>query len=204
MRGAFDDVKNGNYSRSMKIAIKPLTAELMEDYLFFFDHITFGEHPDWSNCYCFESHFVGTKEQWNKRENRSSVIKYISENKMRGYLAYDGNKPVGWCNANSRSNYERILKYDELIGSPQDKVCSIVCFLIAPDYRRKGIAQKLLEQICVDYELQNYDYIEAYPRKGQLSCENHYKGPLELYEKSDFKIEKEYDDHFIVRKQLKK
>ncbi|MGV8096160.1 MAG: GNAT family N-acetyltransferase [Mangrovibacterium sp.] len=186
----------------MDITIKPLTAARLDDYLFFFDHITFGEHPDWSACYCFESHFVGTKEQWNKEENRSSVIKYISENKMRGYLAYSGNKPVGWCNANNRSNYQRLLKYEEMIGNPEDQVCSIVCFLIDPDYRRKGIAQKLLEQICLDYKLQNYDYIEAYPRKGQLSCENHYKGPLKLYEKFGFKIEKEYDDYFVVRKRL--
>lgn len=187
----------------MEITIKPLTGSLLDDYLFFFDHMTFGEHPDWSACYCFESHFVGTKEQWNKEKNRSSVIKYVRDNKMKGYLAYSGNKPVGWCNANNRSNYQRLLKYSDLTGSLDDKICSIVCFLIHPDFRRKGIAQKLLEQICMDYKLMNYDYIEAYPGKGQLSCENHYKGPLELYKRLDFKIEKEYDDHFVVRKKLR-
>jgi len=187
----------------MNITIKQLTPDLLEDYLLFFDNIAFTENPDWSICYCFSYHFIGTKEQWNKEGNRSSVIKYINENKMTGYLAYSNNKPVGWCNANNRINYQRLLKYYDLIDNPEDKVCSIVCFLIRPDFRRKGIAQKILEQICNDYSLQKYDYIEAYPGKGELSCEAHFKGPLELYKKFDFKIEKEYNDYFVVRKRLK-
>lgn len=187
----------------MDIIIKPLTPDLLKDYLFFFDNIVFTDNPDWSICYCFSYHFIGTSEQWNKEENRSSAIRYINEGKMLGYLAYSGDKPVGWCNVNNRLCYERLLKYYDLIDNPEDKVCSIVCFLMEPDYRRKGIAQKIIEQICADYSIQNYDYIEAYPGKGKLSCEGHFKGPLELYEKFDFKIEKEFDDYLVVRKKLK-
>lgn len=187
----------------MDIIIKPLTPDLLEDYIFFFDNITFEENPEWSVCYCFSYHFVGTKEQWNKDQNRSSVIKYINEHKMTGYLAYMNGQPVGWCNVNNRLNYERLLKYYDLIDNPEDKVCSVVCFLIHPEYRRKGIAQKILEQICTDYSSKGYDYIEAYPGKGKLSSEKHYKGPPELYRKFDFKIHKEYSDYYVVRKNLK-
>lgn len=187
----------------MDIIIKPLTPDLLKDYLFFFDNIVFTDNPDWSICYCFSYHFIGTNKQWNKEENRSSAIRYIKEGKMLGYLAYSGDRPVGWCNANNRLCYERLLKYYDLIDNAEDKVCSIVCFLMDPDYRRKGIAQKIIEQICIDYSKQKYDYIEAYPGKGKLSCEGHFKGPLELYEKFDFTIEKEYDDYYVVRKKLK-
>jgi len=187
----------------MNITIKPLTPELIEDYLYFFDNMAFTENPDWSACYCFSFHFVGTNEQWNLDNNRASVIKYINENKMTGYLAYLDDKPVGWCNANNRLNYQRLLKYYDIIGNPDEKVCSVVCFVISPEYRRQGIARKLLEQVCNDYTAQDYDYIEAYPGKGKLSCERQYKGPLELYEKLNFKMVKDYDDYFVVRKKLK-
>ena len=187
----------------MNITIKPLTPELIKDYLFFFDNMVFTENPDWSACYCFSFHFTGTNDQWNREDNRASVINYINENRMTGYLAYSDNRPVGWCNVNNRLNYERLLKYYDLIDNPNDKVCSIVCFVISPELRRKGIARKLLEQVCTDYSSQDYDYIEAYPGKGKLSCEHHYKGPLELYEKFNFEIEKEYNDFFVVRKKLK-
>jgi ribosomal protein S18 acetylase RimI-like enzyme len=187
----------------MDISIIPLSADLLNDYLFFFDNMVFSENPDWSICYCFSYHFIGPKEEWEKEKNRSSAIKFIKENKMTGYLAYSDNKPIGWCNVNDRLNYQRLLKYYDLVDNPDDKVCSIVCFVISPESRRKGIAQKILERICIDYSLKDYDYIEAYPGKGKLSCEKHYKGPLSLYEKFDFKIEKELNDYYVVRKKLR-
>jgi ribosomal protein S18 acetylase RimI-like enzyme len=187
----------------MEITIKPLTPDLLNDYLSFFDNITFKENPDWSSCYCFSYHFIGTKKQWNRANNRSSAINFINDRKMTGYLAYSDNKPIGWCNANNRLNYQRLLKYYDLIDNPADRACSIVCFLIHPAYRRQGIAQKILDQICKDYCSQDYDYIEAYPGKGDLSCEGHYRGPLGLYQKNGFELKKEYADYYVVRKKLK-
>ena len=187
----------------MEIEIKPLTPDLIPDYLFFFDNMTFTENPNWSKCYCFSFHFTGTREEWTRDKNRASVIKYIKEQKMKGYLAFSDGKPVGWCNANDRSNYQRLMKYYNLVDNPNDKACSIVCFLISPDFRRKGIARKMLQQICNDYKELNYDYLEAYPDKGDLSSEKCYKGPLRLYSEFDFKIEKEYKNYFIVRKLLR-
>ncbi len=186
----------------MNITIKALTPDLLEDYLFFFDNVVFTENPDWSACYCFSYHFVGTEEQWDREANRSSVIEFINEKKMTGYLAYHNNKPVGWCNVNDRSNYQRIVKYYDYIDNPDDKACSIVCFLIHPAYRRQGIARKILERICTDYSTKEYDYIEAYPKKGNQSCEKHYHGPLELYEQYNFKVQKESEGHYIVRKKM--
>ena len=187
----------------MDISIKPLSADLLNDYLFFFDNDVHTENPDWSKCYCYSFHFIGDEDQTNKEDNRSSVIQLITENKLHGYLAYYDNKPIGWCNANNRLNYEKLLKYYDLIDNPTDKVCSIVCFLISPDFRKKGIAQKILEQIIHDYSSLDYDYLEAYPGKGNLSCEKNFKGPLGLYEKYNFKITKEYADYYVVRNYLR-
>lgn len=186
----------------MDLEIKPLTPELLDDYLFFFDNMVFSEHPDWSVCYCFSYHFVGTNEQWNREENRASVIKFVNDRQMTGYLAYYDNKPIGWCNVNNRENYQRLLKYYDLIDHPEDRACSIVCFLIHPDHRKQGVAQKILDRICLDYSERDYDYIEAYPGKGNLSCEGHYRGPIHLYEKYDFKIVKEHHDYYVMRKNL--
>ena len=189
--------------KTMDIIVKPLSPDLLEDYLFFFDNMVFTENPHWSICYCYSFHFTGPNERWNKEENRTAVIQFIKEKKMKGYLAFSDGRPVGWCNANDRMNYQRLLKYYDLIDNPDDKVCSIVCFLISPEFRRNGIAQKILEQIILDYNMLDYDYLEAYPGKGELSCEKHYKGPLSLYKKFNFRIEREHDDDYVVRKILK-
>jgi ribosomal protein S18 acetylase RimI-like enzyme len=185
------------------IEIRPLTKDLKKDYLFFFDNIVFEDNPDRFKCYCYDYHFLGDVETCTREMSRSSVINLIDESKLRGYLAYDKDKPVGWCNANNRSNYERLLRDYDYVDNPDDKVCSIVCFLIHPDYRRQGIAQGLLDKIIMDYSNTDYDYFEAYPKKEELSCEGNFKGPLGLYKRYDFKINKEYDSYYVVRRGIK-
>jgi ribosomal protein S18 acetylase RimI-like enzyme len=186
----------------MDITVKPLIIDLLEDYLFFFDNMVFTENPDWSKCYCYSFHFIGADEQWNKKENRESVVRLISEDKMRGYLAYFNDTPIGWCNVNDRENYQRLKKIYNLDNTSDEKICSIVCFLISPEFRRKGVAKVLLKKIIIDYSFKDYDYLEAYPVKADLSCEKNYKGPLSLYEKNNFGIIKEYDNYYVVRKEL--
>ncbi len=186
----------------MDIEIRPLTKGLKEDYLSFFDHIIFKENPDRSICYCYDFHFIGDIATCTRESNRSAIINMIHENKLSGYLVYDNNQPIGWCNVNNRVNYQRLLKDYDLVDNADDKVCSVVCFLIHPDYRKLGLAQKILERIITDYSNQDYDYIEAYPKKGELSCESNFKGPLKIYEKYDFKINKEYDHYYVMRKKL--
>jgi len=187
----------------MDIKIRPLTKKLKDDYLFFFDNMDFKENPEWSKCYCYDYHFLGDVETCTREASRSAVINLINEQKLTGYLVFDNNKPIGWCNANNRLNYQRLLRDYDYIDNPEDKVRSIVCFLIHPDYRRQGIAQKILEKIIKDNSNSDYDYLEAYPKKSELSCEGNFKGPLELYKKYGFKVNKEYDDYYVVRRKIK-
>ena len=39
------------------LTIKTLNDETLEDYLYFFDHVAFADHPDWAGCYCTFNHF---------------------------------------------------------------------------------------------------------------------------------------------------
>lgn len=190
-------------SDKMDIDIKPLTKDLKDDYLFFFDNMIFEENPDWSICYCYDYHFLGDIATCTRESNRSAVADLIHENKQTGYLVYKDDKPIGWCNANNRSNYQRLLRDYDLVDNPDDKVCSVVCFLIHPDFRGQGIARRILERIIEDYSHTDYDYIEAYPKKAERSCAGNFKGPLGLYKRYNFEINKEYDDYYVVRKKLR-
>jgi GNAT superfamily N-acetyltransferase len=189
--------------REMNIEIRSLTQELREDYLQFFDNMIYDENPDWSICYCYDYHFLGDIATCTRESNRSAIIDMINEGKQTGYLVFDDDKAVGWCNANNRQHFKRLLRDYDLVDRPEDKVCSVVCFLIHPDYRRQGIAQKILEKIIEDCAHTDYEYIEVYPKKAEISCTGNFKGPLKLYERFDFKIHKAYDSYFVMRKSLK-
>ena len=187
----------------MTLDIKPLTIELKDDYLFLFDTMVHKENPEWSKCYCNDYHFLGDVETCTREMSRAMIIDRITENELQGYLVFKDDAAIGWCNANNRSNYQRLLRDYDLIDDPTDKVCSVVCFLIHPNYRRQGISQRLLEKIISDYSNSDYDYIESYPRKGEANSSN-FKGPIELYRRNGFNIYKSYDTYHVMRKILKK
>ena len=185
----------------MNIEIKPLTKDLQDDYLFLFDNMVHKENPDWSTCYCNDYHFLGDVETCTRDISRPLIINRINEGELQGYLVFKNETAIGWCNANNRLNYQRLLRDYELIDNLGDKVCSVVCFLIHPDYRRQGLSQKILERIIADYSTMDYDYIESYPRKGE-SNESNFKGPIELYNRNDFKVHKENDEYYVMRRKL--
>lgn len=186
----------------MTIEIKPLTKDLKYDYLDLFDNMPYMENPDWSKCYCNDYHFLGDVESCTRENSREMIIERINRNELQGYLVFTKDKPVGWCNVNNRANYQRLLRDDNLIDNPDDKVCSVVCFLIHPDYRREGISQMILERVIWDYASLDYDYIESYPKRGDANG-SRFNGPLELYRRNNFEVCRECDTYYVMRRKLK-
>ncbi|MBT3275756.1 MAG: GNAT family N-acetyltransferase [Spirochaetales bacterium] len=184
-------------------SIEPLSIETLNDFLYFFDNITFREHPDWGVCYCYSFHFVGTAAEWNNREkNRASVIDLISTGKMHGYLAYTGGTPIGWCNANDKNAFSRLKLNKELWDVQPAPTASVVCFLIAPEYRGLGVARKLLTRVCSDFSKLSYEIVEAYPDKDPISNEDNCAGPLALYKGLGFEKIKSTDESYIMQKRI--
>jgi ribosomal protein S18 acetylase RimI-like enzyme len=170
----------------MELDIRPLTPELRNDYLYFFDNIAFADHPEWSQCYCLAFHF---EPAWDAvdadKENpwRERAVRFVREGKIQGYLAYSDGKTVGWCNANDKKNYAALESNvkPEIWGENEDKkIKSIVCFLVAPDMRGRGIATKLLDHVCVDAEADGYDFIESYPPAGKSDMYTAHHGTIAL------------------------
>ena len=189
----------------MSITIKPLQPELIEDFLNFFDNVAFTDNPDWDKCYCHFYHFNGTGKKFQKttaEQNRNASRQLILSRDMYGYLVYKDEKPIGWCNANMKEKFSKLMLGKKIVKSSGGKTASIVCFIIAPGNRKQGIARQLLKTACSDYSSKNYDIIEAYPRKGELTEAQHYHGPLSLYESEGFTIHEELIDFYIVRKSL--
>ncbi|MFO7798015.1 MAG: GNAT family N-acetyltransferase [Promethearchaeia archaeon] len=187
----------------MDIVIKHLGPDVIEDFLYFFDEVGFIDNPNWASCYCHYYHFDGSREDWGKRtkiQNRDATKALILSGKMKGFLAYSDGKPIGWCNANSRQIYSYLPVKDA--HNEEEKVASVVCFLITPHYRKKGIARMLLKEACEYYKIKKYNYIEAYPVKEAKSDAHNYHGPISLFRSEGFSVIKELKDFFVMRKQL--
>ena len=189
----------------MKLIIKPLTANLIEDFLYYFDSVGFTDNPEWSTCYCYFHHCPGGIKEFEKQtkeENRSASIESIKSGKLNGFLAYSNDIPVGWCKADLKENFVTLPFKDSETLPEYIKIAAVACFLIAPTQRRQGIARKLLKYACSSFSNNGYTTVEGYPRKGDQSDAHSYNGPISLYKSEGFKIYKELDNFYVMRKEL--
>ena len=70
---------------------------------------------------------------------------------------------------------------EELVSGIRMK--SIFCFLVAPEFRRKGITKLLLERVCEDAVADGFDFVEAYPLKEYINEAKDFMGPVGLFKK---------------------
>lgn len=188
-------------SEQGRIQIRELAPGQAEDYLAFFDCDAFQDNPAWAGCYCFFPHAPHSRGQWNDQDsehNRAAAAGLIARGEMRGYLAYDGEQPVGWCNANLRARYT-ILDPDE---RDPDAIGAIVCFVVAKPYRGRGIARRLLDAACAGFRQRGIRVVEAYPRADPDSEAANHFGPLAMYLAAGFERAGEEGESVVVRKTL--
>lgn len=197
----------------MNIKICRLDSSMIEDYLYFFENVAHKDNAEEDRCYCvcWCSADHRNNELSNPAVRRKKAIEYINNGVLDGYVAYQDDKIVGWCNANTKSDcvycysWLKFMQEVELLGN--EKVKSIFCFAIAPDMRRKGIARMLLDRVCEDAVNEGFDYVEAYPREkqlfGELNIFGSFQGPYNMFEQAGFVEYKKLSDKVIVRKYMK-
>jgi len=79
-----------------------------------------------------------------------------------GYLAYVDGNTAGWVNASPRSAYGMYCEVDP-DGPDPASVIGVSCFIIAPPYRRHGLAARLLDKVIADAADRGAHWVEGYP-----------------------------------------
>jgi len=167
--------------------IKPVKPALHDDVMRFFDFSAYADNPHWASCYDTwplakdgDEHNAHTKEQ--NRATRSAVIK---SGRANGLVAYRLGRLVGWCHAAPKSEIP-ILAAGEPIAATQTDIGAIVCFVVAPDARRQGVATALLRAALDHLQGRGMKAVEAYPPLESSDDpvkwpQRNYHGPLSMY-----------------------
>lgn len=196
----------------MKLTIKQLLPELANDYFDFFENRAFTDDPPY-RCYC--QMYQMTKEQAQAAIDNANgadmglVSRNVAEQQiksgiLRGYLAFDGDVAIGWCNANDKANFPPEGCTGEHFFVPAEKrEKAVVCFEIAPEYRGKGVATALLQRVINDATEEGYIAVEGFPVLRSERYEWDCTGPVRLFEKAGFIKISEKDGKAVMRKELK-
>ena len=188
----------------MSYTIKPLRPDLATTFSDYLSNLNFGHEPHWATCFCRFYHTNCSGEQWQERtgdHNRLEAIDQIRIGKMKGYLAFDGDKCIGWCNANDASQYIR-LKQDIKHIIEGKKVGCVICFVIHKDYRKQGVARLLLKQAVEDFRKEGYDHVLALPVENLDNPEKLYRGTLNMYKELGFKEIERHDSVSVMLLEL--
>jgi GNAT superfamily N-acetyltransferase len=196
------------------LTVKPLTPALGADFLRFFDHergVAFADNPEWAKCYCHFYH-VPQAIDWpalTASQNRIAMQARIEVGAMDGFLAFDGAEVVGWLNAQPRHALPHC--FDRMRIEPTPLPCEafeaavIVCFVVAPQRRRQGIARVLLAAALESFAARGIKLVDAFPFKSGASelAADHYHGSLFLFLDQGFTVLREDETMTAVRKMLR-
>jgi len=180
-----------------------VTEDRIGDWLRFFDHDGLAGNPDWAACYCLEPHVPAPPEQPERawRESRATMARRLKEGTTFGYLAYIDGQPVGWVNASSRSDYGLYRLVDREGPEPRS-VVGVSCFVVAPPFRRHGVASALLDRVIADAPARGASWVEAYPHnEPERSDAGHFRGLRSMYEARGFRPIEVREKDTVMRRQ---
>ena len=176
----------------MTIDVRPLTPARRQDFLDFFDHergAAFADNPEWARCYCHFYHVPKVMDwrAFTASENRVAMDARIAVGEMEGFLAYAAGEVVGWVNAQPLAKlphcWDRMGVGRPATDIPPDAAAAIVCFVIAPAWRRRGVARALLEGALASFTARGIRRVYAFPFNAgdDQAPTAHYHGPATLF-----------------------
>lgn len=181
------------------VTVRTVSPDQHEAVMHYFDMVAYADNPNWSRCYCMER-LVADYESSTKQQNRERRSQLILSAKANGLVAYRLGRVVGWCHAAPKTDLLNVP------GAKDPTTGAIVCFVVAPDQRRQGIATRLLDAALEHLRRRGMRVAEAYPFVGEPDPAGwpqvNYLGPLSMYVKAGFDIAERHDKYAVVRKSL--
>jgi GNAT superfamily N-acetyltransferase len=121
---------------------------------------------------------------------RRALERQVREGPPPGLLAYIDGDPVGWVGIGPRHEMGRLVRSRTLPLIDDVPVWAILCFLVRPGFRRRGVARALLDGVIAHAGAAGAPALEAYPidAEGQrLDVTLSYVGFTSTFEAAGFR-----------------
>jgi GNAT superfamily N-acetyltransferase len=124
--------------------------------------------------------------------NRKAFRKLIKDGQAHGILAFEGDRPIGWCSFGRRADFPRTETMKAYQREDAAEVWSINCFFVLKEYRNSGVGELMCQAAVKAVEKRKGKVAEAYPvpltKDGKkLPAAFVYTGPEAIFKKVGFK-----------------
>jgi GNAT superfamily N-acetyltransferase len=173
-------------TREASWKFQPLTRKRWPDF-----EELFGPHGATGGCWCMWWRLTNKEFDAQKGErNRRAMKAIVDSDRVPGILAYHEGHAVGWCSVAPREEFPRLERSRLLKPVDDQRVWSVVCFFVAKEYRRRGVAKRLLKAAVEYVRGHGGSILEGYavePKEGKMPDLFAYHGPASLYKDVGFK-----------------
>jgi GNAT superfamily N-acetyltransferase len=166
------------------ITVRPASAERFEDLAV----LLRPKRESASACWCVNYRLPG--RQAVSVPERETYMRGLCESaRPPGVLAYLGDVPVGWCSVSPRAGLSRLVHSRTIPTVDERPVWSVVCFVVRPGYRRRGVAAAMLVGAVEYARSQDAQIVEGYPldaHGAKISSSFAYVGTVSMFEQAGF------------------
>ena len=195
-------------ARTRSLTIRPLTATRWPDLVSLF------ERPGLSvarGCFCMYYRRSGRHERpagmTYSESNKRALKALVDRGVVPGLLGYDDKRPVGWVSLGPREDYAK-LKRSAVMKPLDDKpVWSIICFVVDPEARGRGVAEAMLKGAMAWAREQGVRLLEAYPcdKPARAADDSMWFGAKSMFDRARFvEVARRKPMRPVVRRKLRK
>jgi ribosomal protein S18 acetylase RimI-like enzyme len=179
------------------LRIEVLTADRLDDLAGLFDQ---PGDPKW--CWCASFHIAGSVKARAREDNREVLTARTIEGPSPGLLGYRDGRVVAWVSVAPRASYRKLQNRDyrdvTVVGAThrgadadEKRVWSIVCFVVDPRERRRGLARAMLAAAVEHARAAGATAVEAYaidPLGERIPNPIAYGGTRSMFEEAGFRV----------------
>jgi GNAT superfamily N-acetyltransferase len=154
----------------------------------------FGERGACGGCWCMFWRAPSRRDFAALKGDRAKLAfrDLVTSARAQGILAFEGDRPVGWCALGPRSDFPSTERKRGYVVADAGGVWSVNCFFIRKDRRGQGIARRLLAAAVDEARRAGAATLEGYPvplaagvtRPGAFV----YTGTLSMFEAAGFRV----------------
>ena len=162
------------------------------------------------NCYCMFYRRSGRHEPppgvTYSEANKRALMSLVARGVVPGLLGYESGRVIGWVSLGPREDYARLVRSPVMKAVDDKPVWSIICFVVDPGARHRGVAEAMLEGAMAWARKQGVTLLEAYPcdKRGKASDDSMWFGAKSMFDRAGFvEVARRKPMRPVMRKKLR-